>query len=523
MVDQQKKTQDEKIAEGFNNPNNQAPTSLVRSAGTVPQVGGQSPVSGPKPASSGQFTNVRNFLGANVGAGERLASKTAEGVQRGVGQATQQVGQFGQKIGQAVGQEEQRVSQADQVRAGIEAITKPQQTQQQEGATVPNPFALVEDGTQFDQARQLITGQTKVADITQQKQQLGAQAQSGLTQAGQQVGQLGSESGRFNLLRRAVGGPMYSRGMSGLDNLLLSTEGGATLAQAQRQAGAELGQAGSQLGTQIDQFGNRLTSVDEQARNISKELQDQLTSGITGLESTFEERLKQQQATNAEERRLLETLVKNPSALSIVERDQASKLLERTGLSLGQQTFGANLNITGDTTLNRSQVISQEEAARLNALSKLMQGELQNEARGGDQFTRTQLDNNIGKSNFANEFENMRYTTPSGRKENLGDVYSAYMNPGQEVNLRVDQYGTTQTVPIRYNPSTGGLDIKGADGIWRADVSGWNDRLRLVQNELDNLGYYNRLGEGSSYKKQTVHGSFERVQPTSISIPTNKG
>lgn len=362
-MDIQKKTQDEKIAEGFNQPNNTAQSPLVRSAGAAPQSLGQASVGGPKPASSGQFTNVRNFLGANQGAGERLASKTAEGVQRGVGQATQQVGQFGQKIGQAVGQEEQRVGQADQVRAGIQNIINPGQDQ--------SGMNLMSQGQDFDQARQLITGQTNVNDIIQQKQQLGAQTQSGLTQAGQQVGQLGNESGRFNLLRRAVGGPMYSRGMSGLDNLLMSTEGGATLASAQREAGAQLGQAGSQLGSQIDQFGNRLSDVSTQAQDISKDLQSRLTGGETTINKELNDQLDAAQ----------DQFKLSNEAVNALRRGDFSALTPEQAQQIGLagqrlNIFDLNLGNFFDTNSaqapKREDLITDQQAARMNALQALM-------------------------------------------------------------------------------------------------------------------------------------------------------
>ena len=374
MADQVKKTQDEKLMENMNQGvGTQQPNTLVRQASAVSPVGNPQA----KPAASGQFTNVRNFLGANVGAGQRLAETTASGVQRGVEQAKGQVTQFGQKVGEAVGKEKQALTEADKVRSGIQSIVKPQTatTNQQDNAPVQNPFALVEDDTQFNQARRLVEGQTNVADIIGQKTQLGSQAQQALTMAGQQVGQLGTESGRFNLLRRAVGGPQYTRGMQGLDNLLLSTEGAGTLAQAQQQSAAQVGQQGNILGSQTKQFATELSDIDTQARAISEQLKNELSTGLTSINvNELDKQFAEANQAVTEEAKILGQVMAGSANLNDPKVQEAIK---NANLDLNKRLYGLDVQdfLQGAQAVDRDQLINQQQAARINALNRLMAGE----------------------------------------------------------------------------------------------------------------------------------------------------
>jgi hypothetical protein len=450
---------DEKIKRRFdeNKLNSQAPTPMAPvGQSQAGNVGVQQPAGAP--AKSGAFTNVQSFLKANQGAGSRLADKTTEGVERGVQQATGQVGQFEKQVGGAVDKEKARVEKADtiaeQVKKNLGAtplpvdpqITAPTSGRPEGGITIrpPNRDAggrirtptdaeinkpvsndqppspeqiaamqnhlqnisgssvipatpttpnILNDEDLFNQARQLITGETAVADITQQKQQLGSQAGAALTQAGQQTGQLGTQSGRFNLLRKAVGGPMYTQGMSGLDNLLLSTEGGQKLGQAQRDLSGALRQSEQTLGTKVDEFGNALTDIG----TLANKAKETVSTAVTDTQSELSKQLEAQRKAAEDE---------------VIAREKNIEAI-RSGQGLTPTTTSGEMNI-GNTAL------SPEQEAYYNLIDQL---------GGSDAPTyNTSLDN---------------FIRDAGRIENQWDV--ANQDQALRFNRLNELLGTTST------------------------------------------------------------------------------
>lgn len=370
---------DEKIKRRFdeNKLNSQAPTPMDPvGQSQASNIGVQQPAGAP--AKSGAFTNVQSFLKANQGAGSRLADKTTEGVGRGVQQATGQVGQFEKQVGGAVEKEKARVNEADRIASAIKESTTP---------------TVLENEQDVAAAKQLITGQTAVADITQQKQQLGSQAGAALTQAGQQTGQLGTQSGRFNLLRKAVGGPMYTQGMSGLDNLLLSTEGGQKLGQAQRDLSGALRQSEQTLGTKVDEFGNALTDIG----TLAGKAKETVSTAVTDTQSELSKQLEAQRKA-AED--------------AVIAREKNIEAI-RSGQGLIPATASGEMNI-GATAL------SPEQEAYYNLIDQL---------GGSDAPTyNTSLDN---------------FIRDAGRIENQWDV--ANQDQALRFNRLNELLGTTST------------------------------------------------------------------------------
>jgi len=345
------------------------------------------PIKTNAPAQSGKFTNVQSLIKANQGGGSRLADATTAGVQRGVEMAKGEVGQFGQKIGQEVGKEEARVKDVNPVKEAIEAAKKPtplnapaantNQQQASQGETaqqsaVANPFALVDNEAQFNAARDLITGTTNVAAITENKDAAFGKADRLLTDVGREASQLGTEEGRFNLLRRAVGGPMYSRGMGALDNLLMSTEGSGKLQNQLVKSRDDLAAGNRNLTTTADQFKTRLDTVAADAGDLSTKLKADLESGITGVNKELTDQFDTASQAAKKEAGILNQVLSGSANLDDKEvQDVIKKYNVDLDANLFGLTPGSFLKTANDPKLTRESIINEEQARRLAALQRL--------------------------------------------------------------------------------------------------------------------------------------------------------
>lgn len=322
-------------------------------AASAPMTGQQQ-----KPASSG-FTNVRQFVEANRGAGSKIADKATSNIAQNVRQASGKVGDVS-ALGSQVQQEEQRIGRADQVKQAIQS----------------NPLTLTQDENEFGQARQLITGQTAAEQQRQMLQERGQAAAQALQGAQQQVQGLGTESGRFGLLRKAVGGPSYSQGQQRLDQLLFQTEGARQIGQTQRQLGSELSQQ-VQTKEQLEQeLGNRIgqyqTLAGQKAQELSGELGTQ-KQGISQATAAERERLVEERARENE---VLERIFRGDiTGLSSADQAAVDKLGQDV---LGMRTFNLlsgekykDYRQLGRTDLSNQDVINQETFNRYKALADL--------------------------------------------------------------------------------------------------------------------------------------------------------
>ena len=320
---------------------------------SVPMTGQQQ-----KPASSG-FTNVRQFVEANRGAGSKIADKSTSNIAQNVRQASGQVGQVSD-LGSDVRQEEQRIGRADQVKQAIQS----------------NPLTLTQDENEFSQARQLITGQTAAEQQRQMLQERAGAAAQALQGAQQQVQGLGTESGRFGLLRKAVGGPSYSQGQQRLDQLLFQTEGAKQIGQAQRQFGSELARQ-VQTKEQLEQdLGSRIGQYQALAGQKAQELTGELGTQKGNIVKSTEQERQQLSENRAKQNTAIEKFfTQGLGSLSDAEKEFVNTEL---GENLGIRTYGLlkdrgfeNFRSVGKTDLSREDVIDQATFARYKALADL--------------------------------------------------------------------------------------------------------------------------------------------------------
>jgi hypothetical protein len=298
-----------------------APSAAV--GGGLGQPSGPSAPATRKASGSGRFTNIQSYLQANQGSGEKIA-----------GQIGQKVGQQTQKLGEAV-QTAQGVN--PQLEAERQRIAQASGFAQQ---VQEDPTKLLDKTQQF---RQLATGQTGLQPIQQQAQQAFDVAQGQLGQVQQLSNLTGSEGGRFELLRQAMGRPSYTRGQQRLDQLLIQSSGGDILGQLQKDTAAKA-RAGEQLlGSTRGDIENQLADLGTQAQEAQKLLtgtlgtwddpttpENEATGALGGLQTDLTTRAGQQQA------RLEDMYNRARAGLQSGEIDRdVAEMLGLTGLTIG--------------------------------------------------------------------------------------------------------------------------------------------------------------------------------------------
>jgi hypothetical protein len=327
------------------------------------------------PASSGQFTNVQRFLQANRGVGSQIAGRLSDTTGQQVQQATQRVGQVG-GLKQDVTKEQERVGQAGQIAEQIRN----------------NVVGLTQNQPQFEQARQLIQGTTAAQQQTQALGDLSARAQSALTQAGQTVAQLGTEPGRFSLLRRTIGAPQYTAGQQRLDQLLTQTEGSPLLTQQSREQRGVVGQQAALASDLQSQISQGIQDYTQAAQAAQQQLTGTIGEVQTGIKSAGQQALEQARSMREQDQDILrrffagelaDPAVSTPGAMQKAainpDRQRAIELLQSMGVDPGMRTFGVlggqslsqMFQNYGQTPTDIQQVLSEQEIARLNALQRL--------------------------------------------------------------------------------------------------------------------------------------------------------
>lgn len=324
---------------------------------------------------SGRFTNLQSYIKANEGAGQQLGSKIGTGLEKEVKKAgdTSQA----QSIGQQVQAEKDRLAQGQQFKnqlgeeTGAQNIVGNQQTAQQ--------FS------------NLLNNQNVASNLMQQTQQAQTQQNIGLQQAQQNVQQLGTEAGRFNLLKSAVKNPTYTAGQQRLDQLFLQAGSPQQLVEKQRALTGQIGQTGKQLENLYGQLGTDIGAAGTQAEEVSKMLRGELGTQTTNLTEAQRAEAEQINKQNVLRNAALETYFK--SGLMGVQDPEQQKyiqdMLESGGLQSGMRTYNVlkepdaykKYATLGGVGYKAADVLNEQEFQRYEALRKLA------EAQGPGEFT----------------------------------------------------------------------------------------------------------------------------------------
>lgn len=340
--------------------------SLSSTAG--PAGGGPTASSNPmaQRQGSGQAMNLQNYIKANVGGGDQIASGIQNKMQN-------QANQFGQEVQKAQGQLDQKAKPLED-ELGEQGKTFAQ-------SSFKDPQALLSQQDQLQKFNRLRT-QGANADIeqlrntqTQAVNQLGASSQfNNLQQAAQNAGR---ESGQFQLLQQTFGNPQYSAGQQRLDQLLLQAQPNVT-----RNLRQNLGQIQKSTQEQMQGLDSasqaRLAALQGLSKTRADEISGMLSGGMeSGLESDIslrgmndikasaEQRLAQAEQAGAALPGLRERLRNN----TLTEADRAT-----LGLQSGMQLYDTNL----DQFINQNarqatlaEVADPTEFARYRALQQL--------------------------------------------------------------------------------------------------------------------------------------------------------
>lgn len=237
-----------------NNQNNQnqeqeqnanQPVTLGGSGGVTPSA--PSRVAGfssgqPKQNGSGRFTNLSKYINANQGAGDRIGNQIQNQVTRNVNQQTGNINKQNEQIRQNVDAGKNQINQGNQFNQQLTDIGSKLGT-----------FQNMENRGQFDQGSQDAVAFTQQPNFNQfQNIQAGqgvdenalTQSQQQAQMAGENLGtltqdnlnKLGTEQGRYELLRNrfAPGNRSYAAGNARLDQLLLQNSPSNVVNQMQQ-------------------------------------------------------------------------------------------------------------------------------------------------------------------------------------------------------------------------------------------------------------------------------------------------
>ena len=330
--------------------------SSVQISGAAPTVNDQG---------SAQANPNNNNQGLNTGSGFQNLDKYLQ---------VNNAQDFGQKFqgkvsDQVQGAETQMNQAADQFKDQVQSANK-LPNQEQITQAIANPTQANPKEFQ-DWAKQSYSGPHDISE----NQDVWNKYWSGVNQAQTNTKLLGSEPGRFTLLDQYFGRPSYNFGEKSLDNLLYQESGLGNQTKALQDQAARLTTQGQDKALELrGDVSDRVKAVDENRNNVlnaiglnaDRSVKTGDNAGAIGKEwQSVDDQLAQ---TNADRHAQQERLRENLSG-GVLTPDQIKAL----GLDSDQQLYDLNLNdyLTNNGDLNRDQVMTPEQRARIQALTQL--------------------------------------------------------------------------------------------------------------------------------------------------------
>jgi hypothetical protein len=337
---------------------------------------GQQTMAQPGTSSSGRFTNMQKIMQANKPAASKLAGAVT-------GQVGQEIGKAETKSDEASGfrsavqAEQNRLGQAQQLNTNIKA--DPTQLNDQDISSARN-FMMNQ------------TGQQALQQIGTQSQQGLVNANVAAQQAQQMQQRLGSESGRFGLLRQALAKPTYTQGQQKLDQLLLQTSAAPQIQQQQQELAKRLGAVKTGIGSLTKERDQSLADIAAGQKSAADLLTGTVGAEKTALEKAQVDELAGISAQNKELENLKTYLTGNKQMVKPEDLGKVRSMLSgfemgspdaQTGLApkLGADIPAGDLRTFGATDLGRfvntgkvgtmQDVLDEQEERKLNALEKL--------------------------------------------------------------------------------------------------------------------------------------------------------
>lgn len=323
---------------------------------------------GAKPASSGRFTNLQSYLGANKGAGEKIAGVVGQGINKNLGQQKTAESKEAEQFRNAV-QSAQGVNQQGQTSLG----------QVSDANFDPNVIAGNADALkQFTDLR-TGTAQQAAGEAAQKEGNEAQNALTGLQQAySKTTQQIQDPNARFSLLQQYLASPktQYGRGLSSLDNALLQSDPNKSLQNINKQVTQEQSTIGKQRGDLLSQQQTQAQVAKEQGSKLAEDIQAKTIGNEQSMVKGLEDKIAgANQARAAEQAWANEQYTKLNKGEAI---DQ--KFADMLGLQSGQRSYGVFQNMTdAGQLLNMSpaqvtsvnQLATDQDRARYGALAQL--------------------------------------------------------------------------------------------------------------------------------------------------------
>ena len=298
------------------------------------------------PTSSGRFTNIQKYLGANQQAGAKVANTIGKDIEK----QTQNVANSIQNSKQ------QFQNQANQGRLTQNDLTSAQNVIQGAG--------LGTQANDISQFQRVSSGQYKGPQEMQDSDQLSAKTQNVV----QQGKQLENQGGRFNLLRQYFSTPTYTKGQQNLDEMILG-QNNQNLGNVRRQTLGLQSQTSQDLNAARQLAGEYAN----QSRDIGNRAQQELSKATSTDTEALNNKFRQAQEKETELAGLYKKRSGDISQGSIDEETaNALGLSDLIGKNIYNLDLGSYLKTDSPQTLaDAREVASREEAARINALNKL--------------------------------------------------------------------------------------------------------------------------------------------------------
>jgi hypothetical protein len=380
-------------------------------AGQGVSIGGTTSTPSGQKASSGRFTNIQKYLGANQQAGQEIAGNVSQQLGKNV-QENQQQAQDTQKAAQTgidtATQTLQR-GQGYQSELGGDANNSFKNANMSAMQSFdPNAAKLNQAGTIFDTSLggkfQSFAGDTnKLTDLTKFRfganvdeaalNAQGASAQNAANvlqnKAAQEKARTADEQGRFGLVKQTFARPNYTAGQQRMDNVFFGTSGKAGIGQVQNVANQNIN-AANFAQSQANQQGSNIKDITANEQTLATDL----TSATQGLKQSFSDMLAKRfdptkKAFSDEIQRYndsLGLLTRTPGTSIDPNKQVANDIWDNFALDNGQQTYNAltgkqlkdfaTVNDLSDRPMTIQDVATQQDVDTMKSLQALSQSSL---------------------------------------------------------------------------------------------------------------------------------------------------
>jgi hypothetical protein len=370
---------------------------------------GQAPANGAptqsQPQGSGRFTNIQKYISANKQGGNQIANQIGSGMQKQFGEQSQKATDYNTRLGQSI-------SQANETaKAGLDYQNRLKDIGNQIGQATITPEQLADQKMAQDRLAQRdnqdlskLEAFTSAPDFNKfqdiqagraidenllsiQQQRAAAQAQQALAGSQQAQQDLGSESGRFNLLRQSLGGDgrnNYNQGQQRLDQMLLGQSSG--LGDVKANA-AKASVMNSQLARSAANEQGNVSRITNQERGLIGDINTQAGANEKSYVDMLNSYVNPFNQKRADEYADLERAVQtyrpdDKGQQKAWESGFTDEQMKRLGLTDANQgvynVFNKDVNTAHDIVTkgmdatSGAQIANQADVNRYGALSKIM-------------------------------------------------------------------------------------------------------------------------------------------------------